>query len=81
MGGHSFYGFVIGSFSNYILILSEKRRACQRKNQIWANTNTTELNAFFGILLLAGAEKRSDAFIFGTFFYKMSTFSINECNS
>jgi hypothetical protein len=24
MGGHSFYGFVIGSFSNYILILSEK---------------------------------------------------------
>jgi hypothetical protein len=56
----------------------KKRRACQMKHQIWANTNAMELNTFFGILLLAGAEKRSDATIRNIFFYKMSTFSIND---
>jgi hypothetical protein len=64
----------------------KKRRACQMKNQIWANTNAKELNTFFGILLLAGAEKRNEATIRNIFFYNKcqrspSTNAIPEKNS
>jgi hypothetical protein len=51
-----------------ILKCTNLERREQIKNKIWATTNVMELNAFCGILLLAGAEKKAMK-LFGTFFF------------
>jgi hypothetical protein len=47
------------------------------RNKICANTNAMELNAFFGIFLLAEAEKRRDETIWNIFLDKMSNSMFN----